>query len=157
MPRGYSRVTISRNSVLQPDSPDSFSGGASEFFRSWDLVCVLCVLTCVNTGGGSDVLLTNSERSALAYLSIVLVHRLCWPTDIWRTDIWVVSPGGCKSYIGFFNLCFRTLLLLLLLLLGFTTLLNISGHQRRFWHRAWKVQLILLRGSNFGLRIFYMP
>ena len=35
-----------------------------------------------------------------------------------------------------------------LLLLGFTTLLNILGHQRRFRHRAWKVRQILLRGSN---------
>ena len=45
----------------------------------------------------------------------------------------------------------------LLLLLGFTTLFNISGHQRRFLHWAWKVRQILLRGSNFGLRLFYQP
>ena len=37
-----------------------------------------------------------------------------------------------------------------MLLLGFTTLFNILGHQRRFRHRAWKVRQILLRGSNFG-------
>ena len=35
---------------------------------------------------------------------------------------------------------------------GFTTLFNILGHQRRFRHRAWKVWQILLRGSNFYLR-----
>ena len=44
-----------------------------------------------------------------------------------------------------------------LLLLGFTGLFNILGHQRRFRHRAWKVRQILLRGSNFGLRFFYLP
>ena len=42
-------------------------------------------------------------------------------------------------------------------LLGFTTLLNFLGHERRFRHRAWKCWLILLRGSNFGLRFFYVP
>ena len=45
----------------------------------------------------------------------------------------------------------------LLLLLDFTTLFNISGHQRRFLQWAWKVPQILLRGSNFGLRFFYVP
>ena len=44
-----------------------------------------------------------------------------------------------------------------LLLLGFTALFNILGHQRRFRHRAWKVRQILLRVSNFGLRFFYVP
>ena len=39
--------------------------------------------------------------------------------------------------------------------LGFKTLFNILGHQRRFQHRAWKVLQILLRGSNFDLRFFY--
>ena len=41
--------------------------------------------------------------------------------------------------------------------LCFTTLFNMLGHQRRFRHRAWKVRQILLRGSNFGLRFFYVP
>ena len=45
----------------------------------------------------------------------------------------------------------------LLLLLGFTTLFNILGHQHRFRYRAWKVRQILLGGSNFGLRFFYVP
>ena len=45
----------------------------------------------------------------------------------------------------------------ILLLLVFTTLFNILAHQRRFRHRAWKVRQILLRGSNFGLRFFYVP
>ena len=49
------------------------------------------------------------------------------------------------------------LLLLLFFLLGFTTLLNILGHQCCFWHRAWKGRQILLTGSNFGLRFFYIP
>ena len=42
------------------------------------------------------------------------------------------------------------------LLLDFTTLFNILGHQRRFRHRAWKVWWILFRGSNFGVRFFYV-
>ena len=44
-----------------------------------------------------------------------------------------------------------------MLLLGFTTFFNILRHQRRFRNRAWKVRQILLRGSNFGLRFFYVP
>ena len=51
------------------------------------------------------------------------------------------------------NLC----LLLLLLLLDFTTILNILGHQRPYRHRAWKGWQILLRDSNFSLRFFYVP
>ena len=43
------------------------------------------------------------------------------------------------------------------MLLDFTALFNILGHQRRFRDRAWKVRQILLRGSNFGLRFFYVP
>ena len=43
------------------------------------------------------------------------------------------------------------------LLLGFTTLFNILGHQRRLRHRAWKARQILLRGSNFVLKFFYVP
>ena len=46
------------------------------------------------------------------------------------------------------------ILLLLLLLLGFTTLFNVLGRQRRFRHRASKVRQILLRGSNIRLRFF---
>ena len=48
----------------------------------------------------------------------------------------------------------RKQLSLRLSLLGFTTLFSISGHQRRFRHRAWKVRQILLKGSNFGLGFF---
>ena len=44
----------------------------------------------------------------------------------------------------------------ILLLLGFRTLLNILGNQRRFRHSTWKGGQILLRGSNFGLRFFYV-
>ena len=43
------------------------------------------------------------------------------------------------------------------LLSCFTTLFNSLGHQRRFLLRARKVRQILLRGSNFGLRFFYVP
>ena len=45
---------------------------------------------------------------------------------------------------------------LLLLLLCFTTLFNILGHHRRVRRRASKVRQILLRGSNFSLRFFYV-
>ena len=44
-----------------------------------------------------------------------------------------------------------------MLLLGFTKIFNTLGHQSCFRHRAWKVRLILLRGSNFNLRFFYVP
>ena len=39
----------------------------------------------------------------------------------------------------------------------FNDALNISGHERRFLQWVWKVRQILLRGSNFGLRFFYVP
>ena len=51
---------------------------------------------------------------------------------------------------------FMWMLMMMLFLFGFMTLFNILGHQRLFQHRAWKVQQILLRGSNFGLRFFYV-
>ena len=41
--------------------------------------------------------------------------------------------------------------------LCFTTLFTISGHQRRLLHWAWKVWQIFFRGSNSGLRFFYVP
>ena len=46
---------------------------------------------------------------------------------------------------------------MLLFFLDFTTLFNILGHQHRFRHEARKVRQILLSGSNFGLRFFYVP
>ena len=43
------------------------------------------------------------------------------------------------------------------LVVEITTLFNILGHQRCFRHWVWKVRQISLRGSNFGLRFFYVP
>ena len=60
-------------------------------------VCFVCVLS----SSPNIVLTTHSERPVLVYLSSVLVQRLLLPpTGIWPTNIWLVSPWGCKSYIG---------------------------------------------------------
>ena len=40
---------------------------------------------------------------------------------------------------------------------GFYDVLNILGHLSRFLQWARNVRQILLRGSNFGLRFFYVP
>ena len=62
-----------------------------------------------------------------------------------------VQPCPANEYLLLFNY------FSILVLLGFTPLSNISCRQRRFLHWAWKARQILLRGSNFGLRFFYVP
>ena len=56
-------------------------GGVRNFNLCLGLdVCVLCVLSCVVSDGGLDIVLTrHSGRSALVYLSSVLVQRLLLP------------------------------------------------------------------------------
>ena len=40
----------------------------------------VCVLSCIDSGGGLDIVLTtHSGRPALVYLSSVLIQRLCTP------------------------------------------------------------------------------
>ena len=57
--------------------------------------------------------------------------------------------GSFRTYIIISSLHFmiNKLFWPLLLYLDFTTLFNISGHQRRFLHWAWKVRQILLKSS----------
>ena len=54
-------------------------------------LCVLCVLSCVVSGGGPDIVLTTrSARPALVYLSSVLVHNLLLPlqaSDTWAFEL----------------------------------------------------------------------
>ena len=80
---------------------------------------------------------------------------MCTPPSIFCLQCIVLSRWYS---IVLLHLTWRPLLYMsqhyLLLLLCFTTLFNILGHQRRFRHWAWKVRQILLRGSNFGLRFF---
>ena len=46
------------------------------------------ILSCVVSGGGHNILLTtDSARTALVYLSTVLIHDLAHPTGICPTDI----------------------------------------------------------------------
>ena len=56
-------------------------------FLSWDWVYVLCVLSCVVSGGDPDILLTtHSGRAALVFLSNVLVQNLLLPLQ--SSDPW---------------------------------------------------------------------
>ena len=68
-------------------------------------MCVLCVLSSVVSGGGPDIVhTTHSGRTALVYLSSVLVLKtVAPPTGIWPTGIWVVSPGGVSPRLGRVN------------------------------------------------------
>ena len=68
--------------------------------------CVLCVLSCLVSGCGSDIVLTtHSRRSALVYLSSVLVHSLLLhieaPTGLGCKSKGVLSPtlrrGGLNN------------------------------------------------------------
>ena len=85
------------------------------------------------------------ERGCLRYpatISLTVHNGSCDITAQGSSNIgWVIIWSRKKS---------------LLLYLGSTTLFNISGHQRRFLQWAWKVRQILLKGSNFGLRFFYV-
>ena len=71
---------VSRVLALKPGGPGSIPGRVRNFNLSWDWVWVLCVMFCVVFGGGPDIVLTShSGRSALVYLSSVLVQRLLLP------------------------------------------------------------------------------
>ena len=60
----------------------------------------MCVLSCVVSGGGPDILLTaDSERPALVLLASVLVHSPAPPKGICPRDIFVVSPGGVNPTV----------------------------------------------------------
>ena len=85
--------------AFQPGGPGLIPSGMRDC--NLYLNCVLCVLFCVASGGGPDILLTtDSGRSAFVLLSSALVHRF-WlsPIDVWSMHIWVVSYWRSKLYI----------------------------------------------------------
>ena len=63
---------------------------------------VLCVLSCVVSGGGPDIVLTtHSGRPAFVYLSSVLFHSLLLllqASDPWAFGLYV--PGGVSLTLG---------------------------------------------------------
>ena len=66
-----------------------------------DWVCVLCVLSCVVSGGGPTLCSPHIQGGPpLCIMSSVLVHLCCSPAGIWPMCLWLRCPGGCKSYIG---------------------------------------------------------
>ena len=73
---------VGRVPAFQPGGPGSISGGVRNFSFYPGTGCVLfvCILFCVVSGGGPDiVLITHPGRPALVYLSSVLVHSLLLP------------------------------------------------------------------------------
>ena len=70
---------VGRIPALKTGGPSAIPGGVRNFNFSPGTGCVSCVVS----GGGSDILLTpDSGRPALVYLSRVLVQILCSPTGI---------------------------------------------------------------------------
>ena len=65
--------------AYQPGNQGSILGGV--LISSWDWVCILCVLSCVVSGG--VILLTiDSGRPALVLLCSILVQSLVPPTGV---------------------------------------------------------------------------
>ena len=80
---------VSRIHTFELGGPGSISSGVGNFnfYHGTECVPFVCVLSCVVSGGGSDILqTTHSRRSALVYLSSVLVHSLLLPLQ--ASDPW---------------------------------------------------------------------
>ena len=86
---------VGRVPAFQPGGPGSIPGGARNFnfYPGIGYVSFICVLSCVVSGGGPDIVLTtHSGRPAHVYMSSVLVQRLLLPLQASDpTGIWVVS------------------------------------------------------------------
>ena len=132
-------------------------------WRSVCLVCIVFNVRVVSKGAPAFSLFSSGDS----------LHFLVWPKKYYVIPSLIPSPDRSWLY-KVRKVIFSVLLLLQfqqdgrilrrktldekkMLLLGFTTLLKILGHQRRFRHRAWKVRQILLRVSNFGMKFFYVP
>ena len=61
--------------------------------------------------------------------------------------MWYIAFNGFRYYSIWFTNYYNALLL------GFTTLFNILGHQRRFRHRAWKARQIFAQRLLFRLEV----
>ena len=69
--------------------------------------------------------------------------------EFWNCPYVVLGTSGMVGHIYWLQRWYCCLVL--------RHFFNILGHQWRFRHRAWKVRQLLLRGSNFDLRFFYIP
>ena len=88
---------VGRVPAFQPGDPDSILGGVRNinFFPGTGSMSFVCVLTCVVSGDGPDIVLTtHSAKPTLVYLSSVLVHSLLLPLQ--ASDSWVF---GSKSRV----------------------------------------------------------
>ena len=69
-----SNLHLNRPNILTRRSDFDARRGWEFKFLSWDWVCVICVLSCVISGGGPDTLLTTvSGRLALVCVSSVVL------------------------------------------------------------------------------------
>ena len=77
------RGVVCRVPVFQPGARLRFKAGSeilTYILGLWDCVCVLCVLSCIASGGDPGIVLTtHSGRPSLLYLSSVLVNSLLSP------------------------------------------------------------------------------
>ena len=73
---------IGRVPAFQPSGPDSIPGEVRDFnsYPGIGLVSFVCVLSCVVSGDGSDILLTTDSGR------LVLVHSLAF---------WTIDCGSC--------------------------------------------------------------
>ena len=98
--RNRLRDVVGRVPAFQPGGPGSIPGGVRNFNFCPGIGCVsfVCVLSCVVSGGGPDIVLTiQSGRPPLVSLSCSGPKTVAPPTGIWCTGIWVVSPGGVST------------------------------------------------------------
>ena len=71
---------VGRDPAFQLGGPGSIPGGVRNFNFCPGIGCVLCVLLCVVSCVGPDIVLTtHSGRPALVYMSSVMVQRLLLP------------------------------------------------------------------------------
>ena len=87
-PNVRSSSVVGKVPTYQPGGPCSIPGGVTNFNFYPGTGCVFCVLSCVVSGGGPNtVLTTHSGRTALVYLSSVLIYSML--LTLQTSDAWV--------------------------------------------------------------------
>ena len=78
---------VCRVLAFLPGGPVSIPGENLNFYPGAGCVSFVCLLPCVVSNGGPDIVLTrNSGMNALVYLYSVMVHSLLLPLQV--SDPW---------------------------------------------------------------------
>ena len=89
---------VSRVSAFQPDCPIEFLVGSQILISTLGLD--VCVLSYIVSGGSPVILLTTHSRIPVLCICLVFWFTICCATYRNLLGIYIVSPGGCKPYIG---------------------------------------------------------